>query len=161
LKSDLNILHKYYLHLRTYNHQLHQSLSFKSQQYSEYLNSQSISNQLSNFQNQLELEMKTNSNHIHYWHTLMISSPYKFNNIAKLILIKKKLVKKSNELLYLKQIFHEKRTLYRYLNHIYIRRQKFIQKINTCDVLKEHLSKQKKLRNELKLNKDEYEKNRI
>jgi hypothetical protein len=87
----------------------------------------------------------------------MISSPDKFNNIAKLVLIKKKLVKKSNEILYLKQIFHEKQTLYRYLNHIHKRREKFIQKINTCDVLKEHLSKQKKLRNELKLNKDEYE----
>jgi len=101
--------------------------------------------------------MKTKSNHIHYYHTLMINSPEKFNNISKLFLIKKKLVKKSNELLYLKKIFYEKNTLYRYLNQIYQRRQKLIEKMNTNDVLKDQLIKQKQLRNKLKLNKDECE----
>jgi len=101
--------------------------------------------------------MKTSFNPIHYWQTLMISSPEKFDNISKLFLIKKKLVTKSDELLHLKKNFSEKNTLYRYLNQIYVRRQKLIEKMNTCDVLKDQLIKQKKLRNELKLNKDECE----
>jgi GTP-binding protein EngB required for normal cell division len=87
----------------------------------------------------------------------MISSPEKFNNISKLFLIKKKLVKKSNEVLDLKKIFYEKNTLYRYLNQIYLRRQKLIEKMDKCSMLKDQLMKQKKLRNEMTLNKDEYD----
>lgn len=127
-KSDLDILHKYYLHLQSYSHQLHQSLSFTSQQHYEYLHSQSILNQFTYFQNHLQLEMKNNSNYIHYWPILMISSPEKFDKISKLLLIKKKLVHKSNELSQLKQFFHQKNTLYHYLNRISIRRQRLIEK---------------------------------
>jgi len=87
----------------------------------------------------------------------MISSPEKFNNISKLFLIKKKLVKKSNEVLDLKKIFYEKNTLYRYLNQIYLRRQKLIEKMDKYSILKDQLMKQKKLRNEMTLNKDEYD----
>jgi hypothetical protein len=144
-KSDLNILRKYYLQLRSYNHQLHQSLSFKSQEHNEYLHSQSMSNQFTNFQNQVEFEMKKTRNPIHYWHTFAISSPDKFDNILKLFLLKKKLVHKSNELVNLKKIFHEKDTLYRYLNRIYTRREKLVQKMNTYDVLlKDQMIKRKK-----------------
>jgi hypothetical protein len=144
-KSDLNILHKYYLQLRSHNHQLHQSLSFKSQEHNEYLHSQSISNQFTNFQNQVEFEMKKTRNPIHYWHTFTISSPDKFDNILKLFLLKKKLVHKSNELLNLKKIFHEKDTLYQYLNRIYTRREKLVQKMNTYDVLlKDQMIQRKK-----------------
>ncbi|CAF1454012.1 unnamed protein product [Adineta steineri] len=124
LKQDLNILHKYYIHLRTYNHQLHKSISFQSQQNSEYLNTEYISNQF-------PLKINTNLNHIHYWHTIKISSPDTYNNIAKLFLIKTKFTQKFNELLNLKKMFYEKQTLYHYLNHIYIRRKKLIQKIHT------------------------------
>ncbi|CAF1478249.1 unnamed protein product [Adineta steineri] len=123
-KQDLNILHKHYIHLRTYNHQLHKSISFQSQQNSEYLNTQYISNQF-------PLNINTNLNHIHYWHTIKISSPDTYNNISKLFLIKTKLTQKFNELLNLKKMFHEKQTLYHYLNHIYIRRKKLTQKIHT------------------------------
>lgn len=142
-KSDLDILHKHYLHLQTYNHQLHQSLSFTCQKSYEYLHSQSLSYQLSKIQNQHQLKLKTNSNHIHYWDTLRINSSEKFNNLSKLFLIKTKLVKKSNELSYLKKIFHEKNTLYRYLNQIYLKRQKFIDKNNTYDMYKDQSMKQK------------------
>ncbi|CAF5089037.1 unnamed protein product, partial [Rotaria sp. Silwood1] len=114
-KSDLNILHKYYCYLQSYNQQLQQLISFKSLEHNEYLNSQSISNRCTNFQNQLRLEMKKNFNHIHYWHIFMISAPDKFNNISKLFLLKKKFVHKTNELINLKKIFYEKETLYRYI----------------------------------------------
>jgi hypothetical protein len=137
-KSDLDILRKYYLHLQSYYHQLHQSLSFTSQQHYEYLHSQS-----NYFQNQLQLEMKNDSNSIHYWQTLMISSPDRFDKIFKLLLIKKKLVQKSNELLQLKQIFRQKNTLYHYLNRISIRRQRLIEKVDTY---KDQWIKQKTLR---------------
>jgi hypothetical protein len=147
-KSDLDILHKYYFHLKSYNYQLHQSISFISQQSYEYFHSQSISNQL-------KLKMKTNSNSIHYYHTLMINSPEKFNNISKIFLIKKKLVKKSNEVLFLKKIFYEKNILYRYLNQIYQRRQKIIEKMNINDVINDQLIKQKQLRNQMKLDRRE------
>ncbi|CAF4205734.1 unnamed protein product, partial [Adineta steineri] len=125
-KQDLNILHKYYIHLRTYNHQLHKSISFQSQQNSEYLNTQYISNQF-------PLQINTNLNHIHYWHTIKISSPDTYNNISKLFLIKTKLTQKFNEFLNLKKMFHEKQTLYHYLNRIYIRRKKLIQKIHISE----------------------------
>jgi hypothetical protein len=87
----------------------------------------------------------------------MINSPEKFNNISKLFLIKKKLVQKSNEILDLKKIFREKNTLYRYLNQIYGRRQKLIDKMDVSHMLKGQLIKQRKLRNQWKLNNDEYE----
>ncbi|CAF0984054.1 unnamed protein product [Rotaria sordida] len=144
-KSDLNILHKYHYHLRSYNQQLQQSISFKTLEHNEYLHSQSISNRYINFQNQLTLEMKKNFNHIHYWYMFMISSPDKFNNISKLFLIKKKLVHKTNEFINLKKIFNEKKILYRYLNQIYIRRQKLYEKINAYDVFKNKFIKQNKL----------------
>ncbi len=137
-KSDLDILRKYYLYLQSYYHQLHQSLSFTSQQHYEYLHSQSNC-----FRNQLQLEMKNDSNYIHYWQTLMVSLPDRFDKIFKLLLIKEKLVQKSNELLQLKQIFRQKNTLYHYLNRISIRRQRLIEKV---DAYKDQWIKQKTLR---------------
>ncbi|CAF3038507.1 unnamed protein product [Rotaria sp. Silwood2] len=144
-KSDINILQKYDCHLQSYNQHLHQSISFKSLENNEYLNSQSISNQCTNFQNQLILEMKKNSNHMYYWHIFMMSSPDKFNNVSKLFLIKKKIVHKTNELINLKKIFFEKETLHRYLNQIYLRRQKLYEKLNSNNVLKNKLIKEKKI----------------
>ncbi|CAF4388597.1 unnamed protein product, partial [Rotaria sp. Silwood2] len=144
-KSDINILQKYDCHLQSYNQHLHQSISFKSLENNEYLNSQSISNQCTNFQNQLILEMKKNSNHMYYWHIFMMSSPDKFNNVSKLFLIKKKIVHKTNELINLKKIFFEKETLHRYLNQIYLRRQKLYEKLNSHNVLKNKLIKEKKI----------------
>lgn len=134
-KSDLNLLNKYYLHLKSYNNQLNQSVLFKSQHYNEYINSRSISNQCTNFHNKLELEMKTNSNHAHSWNLSMITSSYQFNSESKLFLLKKKLVNKTNELVNLKRIFHEKEVLYRYSNQIYTRRQKLYEKMNKTNVL--------------------------
>ncbi|CAF2062154.1 unnamed protein product [Rotaria magnacalcarata] len=130
-KFDFNILQKYYSYLRLHNQRLRESISFKSQQHNEYLKSQSISNQSNNFQNQLQLQMNKTSNHIHYWHILMASSPDKFNNISKLFLIKKKIVHKTDELVKLKKFFREKEILYHYLNQIYERREKLREK-NKC-----------------------------
>ena len=139
-------MHKYYLNLRLNNRQLHQTLSFQSQQHYEYLHSQSISEQFTNFRKQLRLEMKKTANHIHDGRTFRINLSDKFDNISKLFLLKKKLVSKSNELVDLKNIFHEKDMLYRYLNQIYIRREKLIQKTNTHDVLlKGQLNKHRKI----------------
>lgn len=101
---------------------MHQSLSFTSTYYHELLDSQHIHNELANVHKQLELETKK-PNPIHYWRTLMIGAPEKFNELSKLFFIKKKLVIKSNELTRWKTIFHEKKTLYQYLNKIYTRRQ--------------------------------------
>jgi hypothetical protein len=87
--------------------------------------------------------MKNDSNYIHYWQTLMVSLPDRFDKIFKLLLIKEKLVQKSNELLQLKQIFRQKNTLYHYLNRISIRRQRLIEKV---DAYKDQWIKQKTLR---------------
>ena len=142
-KSDLSILHKYYSHLQSCNNQINQLISFKSQENYEYLYSQAASNQSTYFQNQLKLEMKKDSNHMHHWHVLMMSSPDQFNNISKLLLIKKKLVSKTNELMDLRKIFFEKEALYRYLNEIYMKRQKLLQKKNAYNALKSQLINQK------------------
>lgn len=119
-KSDLMILQKYNHHLRSHHDQLNQLLSFASRQHHEYLHAQSRANRQTFFENQLH------SNHIHHWHTLKITSPETFDKLSKMVLIKKKLVDKSNELARLKEIFQQKATLSRYLSSISRRRERLI-----------------------------------
>ena len=118
-KSDVIILQKYHHHLRSYHDQLNQLLSFTSRQRYEYLQVQSRASQRTFFEKQLQ------SNHIHHWHTLRISSPETFDRLSKVRFIKKKLTNKSNELTQLKEIYRQKTTVFRYLNAISRRREQF------------------------------------
>ncbi|CAF0967185.1 unnamed protein product [Adineta ricciae] len=124
LKSDLNLLRKYYHYLQASNNRLQQSMRFQSQQRYECTHSQYVSHRYTNLHNQLEVETKNNSNEVHHWQRLKVNSPVEFGNLSKLYLTKKKLVKKYNELFSLKRLFYEKQTLCHYFDQIYIRRKK-------------------------------------
>ena len=101
-------------------------MRFQWQQHYECIHSQYVSHQYTNLHNQLEVETKVNSNEVHHWQRLKVSSPVDFGNLSKLYLIKKKLVKKYNELSSLKRLFYEKQTLYHHFDQIYTRRKKLI-----------------------------------
>ena len=75
----------------------------------------------------------------------MISSPDQFNDIAKLFLIKKKLVQKCNELSSLKSIVNEKATLYRYLSQMEHRRQLLLDRTRLPDSQRTNRSKSRQV----------------
>ncbi|CAF1111292.1 unnamed protein product [Didymodactylos carnosus] len=135
LQIDIVILTKY-------------SLKYLLYYKSKLLDSQHNYSQLRHAEKQLESQLKK-KNHVHYWRTLMITSPDQYNLLRKFFILKKKLVVKTSKLTKLKVIYDEKQMLCVNLNDIYQRRENIIKKTNSKNNLKMKLTKQKRVRQQL------------
>jgi hypothetical protein len=123
MRVDLELLQKYDHRLTSANYRLSSQLAFQSLNNDEYRHMKFDVDRNEYDSNESKFNMKQMNHADHSQHSMLSETFDRHDDLSKVLLIRKLLVRKSNELSTIKVIVNEKESLYRYLNGIYSRRQ--------------------------------------